>query len=977
MRLTLCPTPASPAPGLRPKSGAILRRIVLAGAIAIAVVAAPLTSTVAAPTGLAATTAPVTITGLQTEARTEALGIDVAKPRLSWRMESQRRGARQSAYRMRVSSTQKLAAAGKADVWDSGRVTTSRPFADYAGPALAPRTRYFWAVDVWDEQGALTSAGPTWFETAFTDPSQWTASWISGPPAPTSCAEQRQCSPAPLLRDEFTVAGDVASARLYASGLGYGTYFLNGTRVGDAVLEPGFTDYTDRAFYVTADVTGGLRQGANAIGAMLGRGPFGSVGYNFAGYATAPWHADPQLRLELHVSYRDGSKQVVRSGPGWTATDGPIRFDDYMLGETYDARRADQLKGWAAPGFDDSHWVAAPSAPGPHGTLEAEVGDPVRPQQSIPFRSVTRTESGSYLFDLGQNIAGNAVLDTDLPDGQTLTLHYGEKLDSKGHVDTSGGSFDGSTMQLDTYTAGPGPDVWRPEFTYKGFQYVEVTGLDAAPRPSMLTAEVWHSDIPAIGDWTSSNDLANRIYQASRGAILSNTMSVPTDTPVYEKTGYTGDGQLIAGAASYMFDTRRFFDKWLTDVRQSVGPNGDMGISAPLPVDPPDPPSPTGFQYTSPGWDAALFVIPDVLKLFGGDTRPAIRALPEMKRLRAYYDTQTKADIIPATCTVVVLVPECQNGLGDWAAPAGMSYGAALDSTAWYDWMLGKMAEFADDADDTATADSARARAAAVDRAFQSTFFDPLLQVYRDPLNPGPGDTSRPGTPSMYSQHQNAMPLGLGLVPADRLAPVGSSLAADVRARGNHLSTGIMGTRFLFDALTRTGHIDEAFAALTQTTYPSYGYWLDGLGYTSLGEYWEAGQRSSNHQMFGSVVQWLFEDLAGIHPTAPGFAEIDIRPEIPTGLNHVAAHTDTVRGRVASEWTRTSTGFSLQVQVPANATAIVQVPAAAANLVSETGSGKSLPAATAPGVSLVGQKGDRAVFRVVSGTYRFVVGQAP
>jgi alpha-L-rhamnosidase len=944
-------------------------------AVAAAVLAAPVTTATDHTSSQAATFAAVAVAGLETEERTDPLGIDAAHPRFSWRLESQRRGVRQSAYRVRVASSQRLADSGKADVWDSGRVTTDRPFADYAGPALAARTRYYWAVDVWDERGSLASAAASaWFETAFTDPGQWTASWISGPPAPTGCSDQRQCSPAPLLRDRFTVSGQVASARLYASGLGYGTYFLNGTRVGDAVLSPGFTDYTERAFYVTADVTGLVQQGDNAIGAMLGRGPFGSVGFNFAGYASAPWHADPQLRLELHVRYRDGGELVVRSGPGWTTTDGPTRFDDYMLGETYDARRAAQLNGWSTPGFDDSAWVPASGAPGPKGVLEAEVGDPVRPQQSIPFQAVTRTESGSYLFDLGQNVAGNAVLDADLPAGQVITLHYGEKLDANGHVDTSGGSFDGSVMQLDTYTAGPGPDVWRPEFTYQGFQYVEVTGLDSPPDVSMLTAQVWHADLPAIGDWTSSNDLANRIYAASRGAILSNSMSIPTDTPVYEKTGYTADGQVVAGAASYMFDTRRFYEKWLTDIRQSVAPNGDMGISAPLPTDPPDLPSPTGFLYTSPGWDAALFVIPDILKSFDGDTRPAAQALPEMKRLRGYYDTQTVNDIIPGSCTVA-LAPECSNGLGDWAAVAGMSYGAALDSTAWYDWMLGKLAEFADDAGQTATADSARARASTVDRAFQSTFFDPLLHVYRDPLNTQPGDPARPGTPSAYSQHQNALPLGLGLVPADRLAPVGTALAADVRARGNHLSTGIIGTRFLFDALTRTGHVDQAWAALTQTTYPSYGYWLDSLGYTSLGEYWEAGQRSHNHQMFGSVVQWLYAGLAGIRPSQPGFAEIQIRPELPTGLDHVAAHTDTVRGRVAVDWTRTSTGLTLQVQIPANAQAVVEIPAASAALVSETGTGQTLPASAAPGVSLIGQKGDRVVYRVGSGSYRFVSAQ--
>ena len=970
-----------------------IRSLVFAVTAICGVVAALLGGPASAGTGRA----DVVVAGLLTEAQPQPLGIDVARPRLSWLLESQRRGVRQSAYRVRVASTPALAADGAGDVWDSRRVSTDVPWVDYAGRKLAARTRYFWTVQVWDERGRSTPRSkPAWFETAFTDPGQWSASWIAGPPVPADCADERQCSPAPLLREEFVVDGPVAAARLYASGLGYGTYYLNGKRLSNAVLSPGFTEYTERALYTTTDLRGRLRQGRNAIGAVLGRGPFGSVGSNFAGYANAPWHADPQLRLELHIRYRDGRQHVVRSGPGWTATDGPIRFDDYMLGETYDARRAEALDGWAEPGFDDSDWVPAVAASGPAGRLEAQVEEPIRPQQAIQFKSVTQTESGTWRFDLGQNVTGNAVLDTDLPEGTTITLHYGEKLLDNGSVDTAGGSFDGKPMQLDTYTAGTGRDVWRPEFTFKGFQYVEVAGLDEEPDPSMLTAQVWHTDFPRIGSWTSSHDLVNRIYGASRRAIVSNSLSIPMDTPIYEKTGYTADGQLVAGATSYLFDTRRYYAKWLTDIRQSVAPNGDMGISAPLPSDPPEQQGPNGIVYTTPGWDAALMVVPDVLKQFHGDARPGVAALPEMQRVWDYYETRTRNDILPAACTVA-FQQVCHDGLGDWTAPTGSSYGAAVDSTAWYAWMLRQLSAFATDAGNEDLAAAAAARSDAVAAAFHRTFFDPATGAYRDFLNPEPGEPGRqsngvffsgeplrpppaevatPGTDPSYSQHQNALPLGLDVVPADQRQAVGDTLAADVRARGGHLSTGIMGTRFLFEALARTGHVDEAFAVLTQTSYPSYGYWLDTLGYTSLAEFWEGNQRSLNHQMYGSVVQWLYEGLAGIRPTKPGFAEIEVRPEIPTeGLNDVRAYTNTVRGRVESGWHKTADGLRLNVTVPANATAIVHVPASDPDDVSETGTGRTLSAGSAPGVTLLRTESGRVVYRVESGRYRFEVTQ--
>jgi len=904
----------------------------------------------------------IRVAHLEAVAQTKPIGLDVAKPRLAWRLESRRRGATQIASRVRVLRGRKL-------VWDSGRVRGRDPWIDYDGRPLRSRTQYRWKVMVWDEAGRPSRWASATFETAFLDAQEWQARWIAGPPPPAECAEQRECLPAPLLRSRLNVDKPIARARLYASGMGYGTYFVNGRRVGDAVLDPGFTEYTERAFYVVHDVTALLRPGANAVGAMLGRGPFGQVGSNYAGYATAPWHADPRLRLELHVTYRDRSTKVLRSGPGWKTTDGPIRFDDYMLGETYDARRAASLQGWSEPGYDDSSWRPAPEVDGPEGVLAAQDVEPVRPQEEMPFRSVREIEPGTYLFDLGDNVAGNAILDADLDDGQKVTLHYGEKLDAAGHVDTSGGAFDGSVFQLDTYIGGPGHDRWRPEFTYKGFQYVEVAGLKSKPDPAMLRAQVWHTDWPATGSWESSNELIDKIVRVSRRSILSNTVSIPTDTPVYEKTGYTADGQLVAGAASYLFDTRRFYRKWLVDIRQSVAPNGDMYISAPLPSDPATTPPPFGFSFTSPGWDAALYVLPDLLHSFGGDARPGLAALREMARVRGYYDGQTRHDVIPGAC-VVLGVQECPNGLGDWAAPAGSSYGAALDSTAWWADMLRVEADLAREAGDDDTERVARARRAAILRGFDRSFWDPARGHYNDPLSPTPGELNKPAAPVAFSQHQNAIALGLDLVPEDRRRQTGDALAADVRARGDHLSTGIMGTRFLFAALTATGHVDDAVSVLTQTTYPSFGYWLEELKWPALGEYWEADSRSRNHQMYGSVVQWLYEDLAGFRPIAPGFARIEFRPEIPTrGVDRVGASTDTVRGRVATRWQRTRSGLELDVTVPPGATGEVHVPTRDAAAVTEGGRS----AARARGVRLLGRRGDRVAYRVGSGTYRFVV----
>ena len=934
--------------------------------------ASEVTEAIAAPT--------VRVLDLRTEAQSRPLGIDVLRPRMSWRLTSGRRGAKQSTYRVVVARSPAAARDGRAEVWDSGIVRSSRPSVDYAGPRLRPHTRYWWTVQLRDDRGARVTGTPVgWFETAFTRPRQWRAAWIGGPKRNAGCMDQRRCSPAPLLRREFRVRGAIASARLHASGLGYGTYRLNGRRVSRDVLSPGFTEYTERTLYTTYDVTSLMRPGPNAIGAELGRGPFGSDGDNYAGYSTAPWHAEPRLRLELHLRYADGRRQVIRSDRSWRSTTGPRLFDDYMLGETYDARRAQRLAGWSRADFRDGSWAAARVVRAPRGTLEAQVEEPIRPQRRLPFKSVRRTASGTWLFDLGQDVTGNAVLRGDLPAGARLTLKYGERLGASGSVTTAGFSYDesseagGGPMQLDTYIAGPGRDTWRPEFTFKGFRYVEVSGLRSRPRLGLLTAEVWRSDFARTGAWKSSSGLVNRIMAASTRAIESNSLSIPMDTPIYEKTGYTADGQLVAGAASYLFDMRRFYAKWLVDIRQSVAPNGDMYISAPLPGDPPAQQGPTGFTHTSPGWDAALFVVPHVLSLFGGDQRPGRAALSDMQRVMAYYETRTRNDILVGRCNVAI-VQVCNDGLGDWTSPTGTSSGAAVDSTAWYAWMLRRMAATARAAQRPAVASRAERRAEEVSQAFHRAFYDPVLGYYRDPFNPLPGELIRPGVPSTYSQHQNAVALGLGMVPADARSRVADSLAADVRSRGGHLNTGIMGTRFLFGTLASGGHVDEAWTAVTRRTYPSYGYWLDELGYTSLGEYWEEGTRSHNHQMYASVVQWLFEDVAGYRPTAPGFAEIQVRPQVPsTGLSWVRAHTDTVRGRVATAWRRTAEGLVLTVQVPANATAVVHVPASRAGSVTETGLGRPTPAGQAPGVKLLRVTRGSVVYRIASGSYRFEV----
>lgn len=936
-------------------------------------------STLTVPDTAAAQPEVVRVSVLETNAAVAPLGIDDAEPRLSWRLAADRRAVMQSAYQVLVATAPELLQPGKADLWDSGTVASADPWADYDGRSLVSRTRYYWSVRVWDEQDAATAWAPaTWFETAFLDASEWEAEWIAGPvfTPPASCSQsgtaRMPCTaPAPLLRKDFRVARDVARARLYASGLGYGTYWINGTRVGDEVLGPGFTDYTRRVFYVTHDVTAMLRQGDNAIGAMLGRGPYGAKTPNNVNYEKAPWHHEPQLRAELHITYTDGTSDVVGTDSTWRTTNGPIRHDDFVVGETYDARRAAELGGWSRAGYDATSWPEATKTSTPAGRLVAQNLEPVRPIERLRFSKVTSPAPGSYVFHLPDNIAGNAVLDLDVPTGKTITLHYGEKLTPEGHVEDYVLRDAPDVFQLDEYTGGPGIDRWRPEFTYKGFQYVEVTGLGERPPLDALQAEVWHNDVRPTGSWQSSNDLANLIVKATRRSVLSNLVDQPTDTPIYEKTGYTADGQLMVPSNSYLLDLRRFYAKWLIDIQDAQSTYGELPEHAPSALDHNSAPGTytndvagvpgLAFPGPSPGWDAALFTVGDDLHRYWGDERPVQGALPEMKKYAEFVLSVAPQGVIPGVCAQPFYFP-CANGLGDWSGPTGEPHGPQLDSTAWYYQMLRILRETAQRAGEATTVAVTDARRAQVAAAFTAAFRDPATGTYRDLSD----------RPDIFSQHQNAIALALGLVSPGDAQTVSDAIANDVAARGNHLFTGIMGTRFLWHALTAHGHLDAAWAVATQTSYPSYGYWLKELGWPTLGENWEENTRSRNHHMFGTIVQWLFEDIAGYQPAKPGFAEIEFKPYVPTnGLDWVRASTDTVRGTVASSWRKTSGGFELDVTVPPNSTGLVYFPGTDPQHIAETGQGWAAQASTADGVELVGVQGDRVVYRVGSGTYKF------
>jgi alpha-L-rhamnosidase len=945
---------------------------------------------------------------LETNATAQPLGIDDPAPRLSWALASDERGVMQAAFRVAVASSPELLARGRADLWDSGRVASADPWAVYAGRPLKSRTRYFWSLRVWLADGAAAAAGgPAWFETALLDPGEWRGQWIAGPErarvqsardgerddaevraAGEFCrpvgwltrgfaaariqndqGECRELRPAPMLRRSFRIDKPVRQARVYASGLAYDALSVNGSAASDAVLDPGFTDYSRTVLYTTHDVTGLLRTGENVIATTLGAGHYDDATRTWDwGWENAQWRATPRLRLDLHLTYEDGSQQAVSSDVSWKASvAGPTRYDSYYLGETYDARR--ELPGWDRPGFDDSSWPPARLVDPPAGVLRAQVQEPIRVVDTRPAGRRTQPVPGVVVYDVGQNLTGWAQIRVDAPAGTAVEVFYSEKTGEDGRASTLGNDLVFGQLQTDYYVArGGSPELWTPRFSYKGFQYVQLSGPNGQPLPPGVSASVERIEqvrtaLAATGRFESSSATLNRIHRNTAWAVQSNVHGIVTDTPVYEKNAWTGDAALTAGTAALLFDTRRLRSKQYRDMADAQTPQGELPLLCPSNASYGylGKPSfkPTECCGATPAWDAFWFVVPWESYRRYGDRAALEAAWPLMRK---YLDewiprwTGRDGDSFSGTLT---------SGLGDWVPPQGVSTHNALVSSAYYAQLVRIAADTARALGDARESARYGALFASVRADFNARFLGPE-GVYRE----------KDGEP--FVQTAQILPLAFGLAPDELRSPLAARLSEDVvKKRETHAYVGVIGARWVLPVLTETGHHDLACALAVQTSEPSWGYWTDVAGFTALGEHWPASTRSRNHHFFGAIVEWLYESLAGIRPAAPGYAVIDFRPEIPAaGLDHVSATYESVRGTVASSWRRTAAGLELDVAVPPNATGRVHVPAPGPQFVSEQGEGQPVPAERARSVKRVGAEGGRIVYEVGSGRYRFQVGRA-
>jgi hypothetical protein len=884
---------------------------------------------------------PVRLSQLQVERKTQPIGIDVAQPRFSWIITADRRGVEQVSWRVRVATSRSRLDAGRL-VWDSGRTVSARSFdVPYAGPALAAATDYVWRADITTTHGSATAVSR--FRTGLYGERDWAGSaWIGN----ARGNDQPRVRPAPLLRKEFTVDGKLADATLYYAAGGYAEVSLNGGAIDDGVLSPGFTDYDDTVQYAAVDVTGRLVPGGNTIGMELGRGFYGMTGGNVWRWQSPPWHDEPVVRAVLHLEYADGRTQNLVTDDSWSIADGPTVFDDLYAGETYDARK--QLTGYDTTGYDDRTWAAASEAGGPKGVLVHQRQQPIRVTESLPAAEVTQPASGVWVVRFPRVLAGWVRFTAQGPAGTTIRAQYGEKLLANGRVNLANNGGFQSGFQTDRFILrGTGaPESWQARFSYKGFQYIEVTGWpgDGPPPLEAFTAQAVHTDAAETGSFASSDATMNKTHRAVVDTLKNNIHGIPTDTPMFEKNGWTGDAAVGAEMFMLNLDVHELFAKWMRDVHETRDAEGAPLVIAPSSGD-------WGQWGVAPPWHSAYVMIPWWLYQYGGDERVLTELYDGMKR---YVDLEVRR-----SSNGIVANPR----LGDWVSPEASPDGGnapediRVSGTAYLYAMVSTMERAARRLGRTMDAAAFAAHALTVKTAFNNTFLDRAQGHYR-----GNGDRG-------YRQTHNVLALAFGLTPDDTTAQrVAAGIVADIEAKGTHLNTGVLGTKYLLPVLTDAGYADVALQLARQTTYPSWGYMIKN-GATTMWEHWALEARSRGHYFLGTVDDWFFHSVAGIRASAEtGYRDLTIAPQVTRHLGWAKATTRTPYGPVTSDWKRDGGTLRLAVTVPVGARATVELPAQNAWAVTEGGR----PVAKADGVRTVRQDDGTVLVEVGSGRYTFV-----
>lgn len=831
----------------------------------------------------------VSVYGITVNYLRSPCGIDTV-PRFSYKVKSDVRGDKQLSRRIAVYGD----AAHTVKIWDSGDVAeATQLFIEYAGKPLSPVTRYYFTVEVTTECGKA-SAESTFVTGKLGE--RWSGRWITR----RSVLRETDSYSAQYLRREFDVSKSVASAYLVICGLGYFESYINGKKTGDDVLSPAFTRYDAEVTYLVYDVASLLRDGKNAIGVILGNGWYNCFAEDPWNTRAATWKHLPKLICELTVNYADGTSEKINSDPAWKSSGGPITFNGIRNGEFYDARL--ELGDWSCPGYDDSSWEGTKIMKSPGGILKAMEMEPIRLRQIIPAKKMWKTESGNYVFDIGQNQAGVGHYKIRGAAGTEVRFRYSDVLRDDGEIDVSAiGCFIRSgEFQTDKYIkATDGVEEWNARFTYHGFQYIEVSGIDYEPELSDVCAYTLCTSVDDIGNFSCSDELFNKVQHMCRWSTISNLFSLPTDNPHREKNGWTGDTSLSCEQMLINFGTRSILSKWSNDMRVSQRPAGQIPCIVPS----------TGYGYyglMGPDWSSALITVPYNIYLYNGD----------VGILRANYDAIKRNCDFMESMTVDYTL---HYGTGDWCAPfegpaisknmSAYKCPVEVSDTGFFYNAAKTVVEMANILGCPDDAEYYSDLAAKIRSTFREKFFDKTTYTVK-------GDC----------QTATAVMLYFGLYEPDEYRPLVDKLIAQIAEKDWHLDFGVLGCKFVMDVLGAAGEGNVGHRMLAQRTFPGCQRWID-LGATTLWECWNGGG-SHNHHMFSSVSTFMYKYIGGICPDkdAPGFAHTLIRPSIDCGMESAEATHESMYGTVGCSWKNKDDVSSITVSIPFGCTGTLRLP---------------------------------------------------
>lgn len=828
---------------------------------------------------------------MQSEYLRNPIGIDTRNPRLSWQLDDKRAGGRQTAYRILVDTDSGAVAGGKGSVWNTGWVTSDSNLVVFNGQPLQPFTKYYWRVDVADQDKKQSFGSVASFETGMMDMKNWQGAWISD-------NEDRNMQPTPYFRKTFVASKKVRSARAYIAVAGLYELYINGKKIGDHRLDPAYTRFDRRTLYLTHDVTAQLQAGKNAIGVLLGNGWYNHHSTAAWDYHKAPWRNRPAFCLDLRITYEDGTQETIRSGKDWKTALSPIIFNSIYTAEHYDARLV--KTGWNMPDYNDAEWKNVIYRQAPSTNIVAQVMHPIRNVEEIPAKSVRKFSDSNYVFDLGRNIAGVSKITVKGPAGTVIRLRHTERLYSNGHTDMSNIDMhyrptdDKDPFQTDIFIlSGNGEETFMPHFNYKGFQYVEINStMPVTVTKESLTGYFMHSDVPVAGHISSSNPVINKIWTATNNSYLSNLFGYPTDCPQREKNGWTGDAQIAIETGLYSFDGITIYEKWLADHRDEQQPNGVLPAIIPT--------AGWGYEWANgPDWTSTIAIIPWNIYLFYGDKKLLSDCYGNIKRYVDYID-----QISPTGLTTW--------GLGDWV-PVKSVTPLELTSTCYYYTDALILSNAAKILGNQADHEKYLALSIKIKNAFNEKYLNKETAIYGSGV-----------------QTALSAPLYWGLVPDEFKSKVAANLAKRVEADLFHLDVGLLGQKAILNALSENGYADIAYKVASQKTYPSWGWWIEN-GATTLYENWKidaASDISLNHIMFGEIGAWIYKGLGGIKPDPahPGFKNVLLAPHFVEGLDHFEATHHGPYGTISSSWTKSGKKVSYTVTVPPNSTATVILP---------------------------------------------------